>query len=84
MVHFILEYAASVCDPHILPTINKLESIQCRTATDSHNDFSRFSSVTDMLSSLDLPLFQAQGKLLTFSKSGNGCYGTRQNKVYVA
>jgi len=67
MVRPIVEYATSVWGPH---TFNKLESIQ-RTAA----RFSRYSSVTNMLSSLDLPLLQTrrtQAKLCTFYKIING------------
>ena len=56
MVHPIIEYVGSVWDPHTLSNINKLESIQRRAARVCYNDFLRFLSVTDMLSSLNLPL----------------------------
>ena len=75
MVRPIIEYAASAWDPHTLLNINKLESIQRTAARFCFNDFSRYSSVTNMLSSLNLPLLQArrtQAKLSTFYKIING------------
>jgi len=75
MVYPIIEYAASVWDPYTLSNINKLESIQRRAVRFCYNDFSRFSSVTDMLSSLNLPLLQtrrAETKLMTLYKIING------------
>ena len=75
MVRPIIGYAASAWDPHTLLNINKLESIQRTAARFSFNDFSRYSSVTNMLSSLNLPLLQArrtQAKLSTFYKIING------------
>ena len=71
MVRPIVEYAAPVWDPHTLVNINKLESIQRTAARFCFNDFSRYSSVTDMLHSLDLPLLQSRrtkSKLTTFYK----------------
>jgi len=75
MVRPIIEYVASVWDPYTLSNINKLESIQRRAERFCYNDFSRFSSVTDMLSSLNLPLLQtrrAKTKLMTLYKIING------------
>ena len=40
--------------------INKLESIQKAAARFCFNDFSRLSSVTAMLTSLDLPTLQSR------------------------
>ena len=48
MVRPIIEYAASVWDPHTLLNINRLESIQRTAARFCFNDFSRYSSVTNM------------------------------------
>jgi len=75
MVHPIIEYAGSVWDPHTFSNINKLESIQRRAARVSCNDFLWFSSVMDMLSSLNLPLLQTrrtETKLITLYKIING------------
>ena len=67
MVRPIVEYAVSVWDPHTLCNIGKIES---RGARFCFNDFSRFSSVTEMLSSLNLPSLQSrrsQAKLITLT-----------------
>ena len=50
MVCTIVEFAAPVWDPYTLSNIYKLESIQRMVARFCYNDF---SSVTDMLSSLN-------------------------------
>ena len=71
MVHLIIEYAASVWDPHTLAIINNLEYIQRTMDRFCYNDF---SSVTDMLSSLNLPLLQTRrtkAKPTTFYKTTN-------------
>ena len=75
MVCSIIEYAASAWNPHTLLNINKLKSIQRTAARFCINDFSRYSSVTKILSSLNLLLLQArriQAKLGTFYKIING------------
>ena len=72
MVRPIIEYAASAWDPHNLLNINSIQRTAARFCFD---DFSRYSSVTNMLSSLNLPLLQArrtQAKLSTFYKIING------------
>ena len=71
MVHPIVEFAAPVWDPYTLSNIHKLESIQRMAARFCYSDFSRFSSVTDMLSSLNLPSLQNKAKLLAFYKMIN-------------
>ena len=48
----ILEYAAFVWSPHTNTNINKLESVQRRAARYVMSDFDRYSSVTEMLSTL--------------------------------
>ena len=60
MVRPVTEYAASVWDPYTLSNINKLESIQRTAARFCFNNFSRFLSVTNMLTSLNLPPLQAR------------------------
>ena len=55
MVCPILEYASSVWDPHTTVNIQKLESVQRRIARFCLYDHSRYSSVTNMLLSLNLP-----------------------------
>ena len=75
MVRPVIEYAASVWDPYTLSNINKLETIQRTAARFCFNNFSRFSSVTNMLTSLNLPSLQArrtQAKLNIFYKIING------------
>ena len=48
----ILEYAASVWDPHLAKDINKLENIQRRSARFVKGDYRTTSSVTQMLEEL--------------------------------
>ena len=60
VVRPIVEYAASAWDPH---TLCNIESVQRRGARFCFNDFSRFSSVTEMLSSLNLPSLQSRRTL---------------------
>ena len=55
MVRPIVEYASSVWAPHTHTNINQLESIQRRAARFCYNIFFRFSSVTRIMSSLNLP-----------------------------
>ena len=77
------EYASSVWDPHTNLNIQKLESIQRRAARFCYNNFSRYCSVTSLLTSLDLPSLQSRrkkAKLITMYKSINGylCIPTNQ------
>jgi len=77
MVRPIIEYASSVWDPYTSTNTSKLESIQRRAARYCFDDFSNHSSVTKMLSKLNLPLSQArrsEAKLLTFYKIINGYF----------
>ena len=60
MVRPVLEYASTVWDPHTLTNINKIEAVQRRAARFCLNDFSTFSSVTNMLRTLNLPPLQQQ------------------------
>ena len=55
MVRPIIEYASTVWAPHTLTNINQLESIQRRATRFCFNDYSTFSSVTRMISSLNRP-----------------------------
>ena len=55
MVRPIVEYASSVWDPHTSLYINHLEAVQRSAARLCCKDYSRFSSVTSMLSNLNLP-----------------------------
>ena len=52
LVRSILEYAASVWDPHLAKDINKLENIQRRSARFVKGDYRTTSSVTQMLQEL--------------------------------
>ena len=75
MVRPILEYASSIWDPHTNANIQRLESIQRRAARFCLNDLSRYSSVTSMLSTLNLPSLQSRRKstkLITMYKIING------------
>ena len=54
----MLEYASSVWDPHTLNNINRIEAVQRRAARFFLNEFSSYSSVTNMLSTLNLPPLQ--------------------------
>ena len=58
IVRPVLEYASSVWDPHTLNNINKIEAAQRRAARFCLNEFSCHSSVTSMLSTLNLPPLQ--------------------------
>ena len=75
MVRPILEYASSVWDPHTTVNIRRLESVQRRAARFCLNDFSCYTSVTSMLSTLNLPSLQSRrktAKLITLYKIING------------
>ena len=52
LVRPLLEYSSSVWDPHSQDLINKLERVQRRAARFVVNDYSRHSSVSDMLNQL--------------------------------
>lgn len=60
MVRPIVEYALSVWDLYTMTNINKVEAIQTTTARFCFNDFSRHSSVTSMLTVLDLPILKSR------------------------
>ena len=64
MVRPIMEYASSVWDPHTCADINQLEAVQRSAAIMCYKDFSRFSSVSTMLTDLDLPTLQSRRKKL--------------------
>ena len=68
----IMEYAASVWDPHHLNDIQALEKVQHRAAHWVMNDYSWYSSVSAMLHSLSWPSFQLRrriSRLQTFYKA---------------
>ena len=64
MVHPVMEYASSVWDPHTCVNINQLEAVQRSAARMCYKDFSRFSSVSTMLTDLNLPTLQSRRKKL--------------------
>jgi hypothetical protein len=75
LIRPILEYGAPVWDPYTHILIDKLESIQRRATRFIMNDFSRYSSVTDMMSELDIkPLITRRkiARLATFHKAREG------------
>ena len=72
MVRPIVE---SVWAPHTHTNINQLESIQRRAARFCYNNFFRFSSVTRMMTSLNLPTLEERRnkpKITTIYKIING------------
>ena len=46
----VLEYAATIWSPHTQRVINTIENVQRRVARFVFNDYSRYSSVTAVLS----------------------------------
>ena len=58
LVRPILEYASIIWDPHTASNINKLETVQRRSAGHIMHNYSRHASVTTMLQHLDLPTLQ--------------------------
>ena len=72
----ILEYAASVWSPHTGYAMNKLENIQRRAARFVMSNYSRTSSVTEMLNSLKWNSIKSRYeelRLLTFYKIIHNC-----------
>ena len=57
IVRRIVEYVSSVWDPHTTTTIVQIEVVQRRAAWFCLNNFSRHSSVSNMLATLNLPYF---------------------------
>ena len=53
-----VEYCSSVWDPHTKRYIQKVETVQRRAARFITNDYGRESSVTNMLTNLELPSLQ--------------------------
>ena len=58
MVTSIMEYLSTVWDPHRSININRLKSVQRHAARMCFRNYSRYSSVTSMLSELNLPTLQ--------------------------
>ena len=53
LIRSVLDYSSTVWDPYLQKDIDRLESIQRRAARFINNDYSRTSSVTDMITKLD-------------------------------
>ena len=71
MVRPVIEYLSTVWAPYTLTNINQLESIQRRAARFCCNDFSTYSNVTRMMSSLNMPTLEQRrniAKLITMYK----------------
>ena len=60
----IVEYSATVWDPHIKEDIHKLEMVQRRAARFVYNNYYTTDSVTNMLSSLHWPTLESRRKFL--------------------
>jgi len=60
IIHPVLEYAASVWDPHQQNDILLLEKIQRRAAQWVLSNYNRLSSITEMLEILDWPTLESR------------------------
>jgi len=83
MVRPIIEYASTIWAPHTAISINRLEAIQRRAARFCYNDFSTYSSVTRMISNLNMPTLELRrnkSKLITMYKIINDSLG-QHNKI---
>jgi len=65
MVRPQMEYASAVWDPYYNSQIQQLEKVQRRAARWIFNDYSRFSSVSAMLTELSWPSLQTRRKIST-------------------
>ena len=75
LVRSILEYSAVVWDPHLKKDTDQLEAIQRRAARFVHNDYSKYSSVTQMLRDLKWQPFadrRRDQRLILLYKIANG------------
>ena len=85
LIRPILEYGARVWDPYTHILIDKLESIQRRAVRFTMNDYSRYNSVTDMMSELGIePLILRRkiARLTNFHKARGGGSLLSQFKSY--
>ena len=62
-----MEYASIVWDPYQITYVNSLEGIQCRAARWATSDYSRFSSVSNLLESLKWPALELHRKIARLS-----------------
>ena len=62
-----MEYASIVWDPYQITYINSLEGIQRRAARWAVSDYSRFSSVSNLLESLKWPALELRHKIARLS-----------------
>ena len=60
LIRPVLEYASVVWSLYLVTLINKIESVQRRSARFILNDYSRTSSVTNMLERLNLPPLESR------------------------
>ena len=60
LIRPVLEYASIVWSPYLVTLIDKIEAVQCRSVRFILNDYSRTSSVTSMMESLNLPLLESR------------------------
>ena len=80
----ILEYAAPVWSPFLQCQIYQIEKIQCNMARFILNDYSRYSSVTNMINHLSWPTLESRRtflKLLLFYKIAKNLVETSTNLV---
>ena len=63
LVRPTIEYCSAVWDPHTQEQIHQLESIQKRAARFVKKDYSRQSSITQILKDLDWPSLQTRRKI---------------------
>jgi hypothetical protein len=79
LVRPILEYSATVWDPHTQKNIDKVEMVQRRAARWALNRYHNTSSVTDMLQSLSWPILQlrrSEARLCMMYKMVHGLVAT--------
>ena len=62
-----MEYASIVWDPYQITYINNLEGIQRRVARWAISDYSRFSSVSNLLESLKWPALELRREIARLS-----------------
>ena len=60
LIRPVLEYASIVWSPYLVTLIDKIEAVQRRSVRFILNDYSRTSSITSMMESLNLPLLESR------------------------